>query len=108
MVQNKSAHTKISSKPAGAPPPGTSQYTTVDGMTGAMTGTSNPAGMMYATTASKNGASANANTPRAIAATIPTAADLKNIFMVRSRDALRHYEVEHTLGMSGEIRRLRS
>jgi hypothetical protein len=33
---------------------------------------------------------------------------LKNMFMVSSRDALRHYEVERNLGLSAETRRLPS
>jgi hypothetical protein len=38
------------------------------------------AGFMYAPTASKNGANTNANTPVAIAETVPTKVDLKNKF----------------------------
>jgi hypothetical protein len=44
----------------------------------------------------------------AMAATIPMAADLKNMFMMSSRDAFRHYEVERNLGLSAETTRLHS
>ena len=65
--------------PAAGPPSGVNQYCIFDGMTLPMTGRSTPAGTIYTPTASKNGLSAEASTPMAIAATIPTAADLKNI-----------------------------
>jgi hypothetical protein len=72
--------TRTKSTPAAGPPSGVNQFTIFEGMTFPITGRSNPVGIMYTPTASKNGASAKASTPRAIAAANPIAIDFKNMF----------------------------
>jgi hypothetical protein len=56
-----------------------------------MIGISNSAGLMYTPTASKKGAKTNENMARAIAATIPIAADLKNFDTTSVHDLRRWF-----------------
>lgn len=86
IVQNNITLTIMKATPAAGPSAGRNRFrmslsTNVDGNLSRM-GRNNPDGAMYRPTASKKGASANANTPKAIAAIRPTTADLMTVFIL--------------------------